>query len=336
MKQKNVKIVATLGPASHSEEMIMEFAKAGVDVFRINLSHATISEIAERVEWIRNTGKKLKKPLEILGDLPGAKIRIGDMAPNVVLEQGQKFNIFKEARAGDVHGCSINHPEIFGSILPGAEVFIDDGNIKLVVTKTADKYVETVVQSGGLLKSRKGFSAVGISLGYLEVSPTDKDAILLMIGHGADMIAVSFVETEKDIIGVRKLLPKNSKIKIIAKIETIKGVKNAKKILEVSEGLMIARGDLGLAVPLVQVPHIQKELIKLCNREGKFVITATQMLESMIVKPMPTRAEVSDVANAVLDGTDATMLSAESAEGKYPLETVQMMEGIIVEALKHV
>ncbi|HUQ84951.1 MAG TPA: pyruvate kinase [Candidatus Limnocylindrales bacterium] len=333
---KQIKIVATLGPASHSEEMILEFAKASVDIYRINLSHATISEIAERVEWIRGAQKKQKKHLEILGDLPGAKIRIGDMLPNVVLEQGQKFKISKELKSGDQNGCGINHPEILDSIVPGAEVFIDDGNIKLVVIQNSPKFVETVVRSGGPLKSRKGFSAVGISLGHLEVSAMDKNAILIMIGHGVDMIAVSFVETEKDIMEVKKLLPKNSKIKIIAKIETIQGVKNAKKILEVSDGLMIARGDLGLAVPLVQVPHIQKELIKLCNQKGKFVITATQMLESMIVKSMPTRAEVSDVANAVLDGTDAVMLSGESAEGNYPLETVEMMKGIIDEALKHV
>lgn len=335
MKDNNVKIVATIGPASHSARMILELAKAGVDVFRINLTHAKPNEIADRIKWIREAGIKVKKPLAVLGDLGGSKIRIGDMLLNTILDPGQKFIVFKNLKIGDKYGCGINHPSILDDLNVGAEVFIDDGNIKLVVTGKSKDEIETTVVVGGNLRSKKGFSAVGISLSGMGVSLKDKEATKLMIRHNTDMLAISFVESKKEILDIKKLLPKNSKIKIIAKIETAKGVENAKEILENSDGLMIARGDLGLAVPLSTVPHIQKDLIKLGNSKKKFVITATHMLESMITKPIPTRAEVSDVANAVLDGTDAVMLSAETAEGKFPVETVEMMKGIIKEAEKY-
>lgn len=335
MKQKEIKIVATIGPASHTERMILELAKAGVDIFRINLSHAYPEEVAERFAWIRSASKELNRPLFILGDLPGPKIRIGEMVPNTMLEHGQKFTVSKKLIRGDKFGCGVNFPSILDDIQPGAEVFIDDGNIMLIVDEKLDDSIETTVLVGGHLKSRKGFSGEGISLKDAKLSDKDKEGIKLMVEHRADFLAVSFVETDNDIKAVKKLLPEKSNIQIIAKIETINGVKNAEAILELSAGLMVARGDLGLAVPIAQVPHIQKSLIKLCNEKQKFVITATQMLESMITKPLPTRAEVGDVANAVLDGTDATMLSAESAEGKFPVETVEMMRGIINEALKH-
>ncbi|HVF69667.1 MAG TPA: pyruvate kinase [Xanthomonadales bacterium] len=336
MKNKQVKIVATIGPASHSARMILELAKAGVDVFRINLTHAKPEEIGDRAKWIRDAGEKIKKPLLILGDLGGSKTRIGDMLLNTILDHGQKFIISKNLKIGDKYGCGINHPSILDNLNIGAEVFIDDGNIKLVVEGKSEDEIETTVVVGGHLRSKKGFSAVGISLSGVGVSEKDKKAVKIMIKQHTDMLAVSFVESEEEMMDIKKLLPKNSKIKLIAKIETANGVKNAKKILEHSDGLMIARGDLGLAVPLASVPHIQKNLIRLCNEKGKFVITATHMLESMTTKPIPTRAEVSDVANAVLDGTNAVMLSAETAEGKFPVETVEMMKGIIDEAQKHV
>ena len=333
MKQKDVKIVATIGPTSHTERMIYELAKSGVDIFRINLSHAKPREIRERFRWIRSAQQKLNKEILILGDLPGPKIRISDVIPNTILEHGQKFIISKKITRGDKFGCGINYPSVLDPIEQGAEVFIDDGNIMLVVDNKNRDEIETTVLVGGLLKSKKGFSGEGISLKDPKISEKDKEGIRLMVEQGADMIAVSFVESEKDIVVVKKLLPKKSDIKLIAKIETIKGVRNAAEILKESYGMMIARGDLGLAVPIIKVPHIQKDLIKLCIRERKFVITATQMLESMTTKPLPTRAEVSDVANAVLDGTSAVMLSAESAEGKFPVETVEMMREIIDEAI---
>lgn len=336
MKYKPVKIVATIGPASHSREKILELAKAGVDVFRINFSHATPEEAKDRVNWIRSAEKELKKPLAIMGDLPGPKIRISNMKPDTILQKGQKFLVSKKISNGDENGCGLNFPSIIDVLQPGAEVFIDDGTIKLVIDKKISDAVETTVLVGGLLKPRKGFSAEGIALNIHGVSEKDKAAIALMVKLKADSLAVSFVQTARDIWQVRKLLPANSKIALIAKIETAFGVENAQEILEEADGMMVARGDLGLAIPIAKVPHIQKRLIELCVKNAKPVITATQMLESMISKPIPTRAEVGDVANAILDRTDAVMLSAESAEGKFPVETVEMMGKIIAETVPYV
>lgn len=336
MKRKPVKIVATIGPASHSEEKIYELAKAGVNVFRINLSHAYPEEVADRVNWIRKAEKELHMPLAIMGDLPGPKIRIGDMEANTMLEKGQKFIVSKKIEKGDKNGCGLNHPSIVDVLKAGAEVFIDDGAIKLVIDKELDGAVETTVVVGGHLKPKKGFSAEGISLSVTGVSEKDKGLIKMMLEHNTDALAISFVQTPEDVIAVRELLPKESKVILIAKIETAGGVEQAKEILEVSDGMMVARGDLGLAVPIAKVPHIQKALIDLCVQEAKPVITATQMLESMISRPIPTRAEVTDVANAILDRTDAVMLSAETAEGKFPVETVETMVKIIEEAVKRV
>lgn len=336
MKNKSVKIVATLGPATHTKEKILELAKAGVDVFRINFSHATPEEAEQRVSWIRSVEKELGKPLTIMGDLPGPKIRISTMEPDTILQKGQKFVISKKISTGDQNGCGLNFPSIIDILQPGAEVFIDDGTIKLVIDKKVEDAVETTVLVGGVLKPRKGFSAEGIALDVDDVSDKDKEAIALMLKLKADSLAVSFVQSAQDIRQVRKLLPADSKIALIAKIETANGVENAEEILEEADGMMVARGDLGLAIPIAKVPHIQKHLIDLCVRNAKPVITATQMLESMISKPIPTRAEVGDVANAILDRTDAVMLSAESAEGKFPVETVEMMVKIIAEAVPQV
>ena len=336
MRQQHVKIVATIGPASHSADDILALAKAGVDVFRINLSHATPDEVEERSRWIRQAELELGKPLAIMGDLPGPKIRITPMKPDTVLQKGQRFILSKEIEIGDENGCGLNHPSIINILEPGAEVFIDDGTIKLVVDKRVKDTVETIVLVGGHLKSKKGFSAEGISLSTTGVSDKDKEGIRMMVKNGADALAISFVQTRRDVISVKTLLPEDSKMMLIAKIETANGVENAEDILSVSDGMMVARGDLGLAVPLAKVPHIQKQLIDLCIKHAKPVITATQMLESMVSKPMPTRAEVTDVSNAILDKTDAVMLSAETAEGKFPVETVETMAKIIDEANKWV
>lgn len=336
MKNKPVKIVATLGPASHKKEIVENLARVGVDVFRINLSHAYPEEVEERCRWIREAEEAIGRPLTIMGDLPGPKIRISDMKPDTILEKGQKFIISKKITVGDEHGCGLNHPSIITILEVGAEVFIDDGTIKLVVERKHETHVETIVLVGGHLKPKKGFSAEGISLTDSGVSDKDRRGIEMMLMHKADALAVSFVQTKGDILAVRKLLPERSKIMLIAKIETENGVANAEDILEVADGMMVARGDLGLAVPIAQVPHIQKQLIELCVKHAKPVIIATQMLESMISKPIPTRAEVADVANAILDKTDAVMLSAETAEGKFPVETVEMMVKIIEEAVKRI
>lgn len=334
--KKPVKIVATIGPATHSQAMIEELARSGVDIFRINLSHAYDEEVADRCKWIREAEKVLDRPLTIMGDLPGPKIRITEMKPDTILTKGQTFIIDKNIIIGDEKGCGLNHPSIIDILEVGAEVFIDDGTIKLIVSQKLKEAVETTVLVGGHLKSKKGFSAEGIALDVTGVSEKDKKGIELMLKNNADALAVSFVQSPEDILEVRKLLPKGSKIMLIAKIETVKGVENAEAILEVSDGMMVARGDLGLAVPIAKVPHIQKKLIDMCVQHAKPVITATQMLESMISKPIPTRAEVADVANAILDKTDAVMLSAETAEGKFPEETVRMMVKIINEAVRDI
>ncbi|HSA84336.1 MAG TPA: pyruvate kinase [Patescibacteria group bacterium] len=332
MKNKPVKIVATLGPATHSKAIIADLARAGVDIFRINLSHAHVVEVAERCQWIREAEKVVNRPLTIMGDLPGPKIRISEMKEDTFIRKGDTFLISKDTVIGNEKGCGLNHSSIIDILEVGAEVFMDDGSIKMVVRKKVDNGVETEVLVGGHLKSRKGFSAEGISLGTTGVSEKDRAGIALMLEHNADALAISFVQTKEDVLAVKELLPRGTGMMLIAKIETAGGVANAEEILEVSHGMMVARGDLGLAVPIAQVPHIQKRLIDLCVSHGKPVITATQMLESMISKPIPTRAEVADVANAILDRTDAIMLSAETADGKFPVETVEMMVKIIDEA----
>ena len=336
MKNKPVKIVATLGPSSSSKEQIRALAEAGVDIFRINLSHALPADVEILCKRIREAEQQVHKPLTIMGDLPGPKIRIGSMQPNTILEKGKLFRIAKHMAEGDSTGCSVSHPSILDILEKGAEVYLDDGTIKLVIERKVHEAVEARVVVGGLLQSNKGFSAEGITLSTTGVSEKDKAGIDLMVKYEADALAISFVQTEKDIIAVKDLLPPHAKLMTIAKIETAKGVENAESILAVADGMMVARGDLGLAVPIAQVPHIQKQLIDLCVRNEKPVITATQMLESMISKPMPTRAEVTDVANAILDRTDAVMLSAETATGKFPIETVETMSKIIAEAVKHI
>jgi pyruvate kinase len=335
MNYKQVKIVATLGPASDTYETILEMAKAGVNVFRINLSHAGPDEIDLRFKAIRKAEKELGQPLTIMGDLAGAKIRIEDVEDNITLEKGDKVTIVSKHIKGDKTKFSLNFPSIIKFIEEGATIYIDDGAIKLRAIKKNDQGIEAIVVVGGKLLPRKGFLAEGIALHKMGVSDKDKNSIKLMIEKGVDALAISFVQTAEDVLEVRKLLPKNSQIRLVAKIETQSGVDNAESILEEVDILMVARGDLGLSVPMAKIPHIQKRLIKLCLKKAKPVITATQMLESMISRSIPTRAEVTDVANAILDGTDAVMLSAETASGLFPVETIETMVKIISETLLH-
>ncbi len=335
MKMKPVKIVATTGPASDSYEMVLALAKAGVDVFRINLSHATQEEIDGRFEWIRKAEKELGRPLAIMGDLAGPKIRIEEIVEGAVLNKGDKVTIVKERISGNKERFSLNFPDIIDMIAPGAEIYVDDGAIKLRAEKKTDEGIEAVVTVGGPLLSRKGFLAEGIALSKTGISEKDKKSIALMVEMDVDALALSFVQSADDVIEVKNLLPKDSQIMTVAKIETAGGVENAESILEVADALMVARGDMGLAVPMAKVPHIQKDLINLCLEKSKPVITATQMLESMVSRSIPTRAEVTDVANAILDGTDCVMLSAETARGQFPVEVIETMASIIKEAVKH-
>lgn len=326
---QRVKIVATLGPASDSVAMIKKLTEAGVTVFRINLSHAKKNESIEKIQRIRSVERALKKPIGILGDLAGPKIRIGDVGPNLIIHPNQTIRIYAKPMLGSARGISVNIPSIIKNLEPGAEIYIADGVLKLEVIKKAKDHVTARVLVGGLLESRKGFSAQGLALAHFKLSAKDKEDIATMSAQGIDALAVSFVQSARDIEAVKKLLPQKNRPLLIAKIETAAAVKNAEKILDAADGLMIARGDLELSVPMATLPHIQKNLIDLALKKAKPIITATQMLESMIHNPLPTRAEVTDVANAILDGTDAIMLSGETAVGKFPQEVVSMMKSII-------
>lgn len=336
MLDKKVKIIATTGPSVNTKDGFKLLAEAGVDIFRINLSHAEEKEIQNSIREIREVEKLVGRPLTIMGDLAGPKIRLEDVEENVFLIKGQEINIYTESVLGNAKGFSLNQKEVVSALAVNAEVYIDDGYIKLKVTKIIPEGAIAEVLVGGQLKSRKGFSAEGLSLTSVGISEKDKKDIQLMIEEKVDAIAISFVQSEEDVLAIKRYLPEASPIYLVAKIETARGVENAEKIIDVADVMMIARGDLGLAVPMAKVPHIQKKLISLCLAKAKPVITATQMLESMINAPMPTRAEVADVANAILDGTDVVMLSAETASGKYPVETVSMMVKVIKETLSHI
>ncbi len=327
---RKVKIVATLGPSSDSLETVLKLAEAGVDIFRLNLSHRAHEESVKSFENIRKAEKIIGRPLSVMGDLAGPKIRIGNVQSNAILETGQKIEIIASShRSENSRALTLNFPEIIASIQKGAEIYLGDGDIKLEAIGKTENGIITKTISGGPLRDKMSFSVVGLSLKSFALSSKDKSDIKSMIGLGADALAVSFVQEKKDIESVLKLLPKENRPLIIAKIETKRGVENAESILEVSDGLMVARGDLGLSVPIAEVPNIQKELISLALKKSKPIITATQMLDSMTKNPLPTRAEVADVANAVLDGTDAVMLSGETALGKFPVESVCMMSQII-------
>lgn len=332
---KKVKIIATLGPSSDSREKILELAHAGVDIFRINLSHAIREDIIDRIQKIRQAEKVTGKPLAVMGDLVGPKLRIGTVEPGSTIETGDKFLIYSKQTYGSREGISINFPTILKDLEKGNEIYLGDGEIKLLVVRKFSEGVETKVVVGGELRDRMGFSSHGISMRF-PLTEKDENDIKLMCEIGTDALAVSFVQSDKDIIEVKKLLPAKNPPIVIAKIETLAAVEKAEEILEVSDGLMVARGDLGFSVPLPELPHIQKKLIELGRAKSKPVIIATQMLESMIKSYFPTRAEVSDVANAILDGTDAVMLSAETAIGKFPVEVVKIMSDIIKTAEERV
>lgn len=336
MYNKKVKIIATIGPASKAPQTLIALAKAGVDVFRINLSHQPYEEILGLVQNMRLAEEKVGRPLAIMGDLAGPKIRTGKIDPGTVLANNTKVEIVSKAIVGNSHRLSVNYPTIIRQLKKGAEIFVDDGKIRMIVEEEGrDRAIARVIV-GGPLVSFKGFYAQGIALENHGLTKKDREDIQLMVEAKVDALAISFVQTEKDVEAVRKLLPADSKIMLVSKIETAKAIEHIDKIISATDAIMVARGDLGLAVPIDEVPHLQKRLIELCLRRAKPVITATQMLESMTNNPLPTRAEVTDVANAILDGTDAVMLSGESAMGKFPVETVAMMAQIIESAVPHV
>jgi len=322
-------IVCTIGPASSGETTVRKMMLSGMDVIRLNFSHAIHSEHASRIAVVRLLNKKYRRSLKILGDLQGHRIRIGRLKEPVKLRKNQLINLVREGKKGSYNGIPFNYKGSFKSIKPGYHIFIDDGNIALEVTGLAKDSVKTRVLTAGLLKQNKGVNIPHARLEFGPISSKDIQDIDFCKRHGIDYIAQSFVRSEDDVLDIKAVLGKTSKIKVFAKIENREGIKNIESIIKASDGIMIARGDMGVSLPIYEIPIVQKMIIKKCNIAGKPVITATQMLESMTENLRPTRAEVTDVANAIIDGTDFVMLSAETAAGKYPVETVKMMNDII-------
>lgn len=332
---KKTKIVCTIGPSSESPEMLRELINNGMNVCRLNFSHGSYEEHLARIETIKAVRDELKKPVAILLDTKGPEIRTGKFGVDVVeLVEGQIFTLTTEEYLGDQNKCQISYVGLPGDVVPGDNILIDDGLIGLEVKSTTDKEIECVVMNGGPVKNNKSINVPGVKINLPAITKKDISDIEFGIQNGIDFIAASFVRKASDVMEIRKVLEDNGAhdIHIISKIENQEGVDNLDEILEVSDGLMVARGDLGVEIPTEQVPLAQKQMIRMCNRVGKPVITATQMLDSMIRNPRPTRAETTDVANAIFDGTDAIMLSGETAAGKYPVESVRTMATIAAAA----
>lgn len=329
---RRTKIVATLGPASREPSMLRPLIEAGVDVVRLNLAHADIETHAETARWVRETAGSVDREIAILADLPGPKMRTGPVAGNEVsLEPGQNFVLFNDDREGNAKGVSTTVDGFAELVDPDDEIFLADGAIILRVTAIEDDGVHTTVVRRGLLRSRKGMHIPRAEAKIRAFTDEDMVGLKAAIELGADAVGLSFVRDAEDILRVRAALtdtPRKKHPLLVAKIETRSAVGNLDGIIENADAVMVARGDLGIQMPFHEVPLLQKEIISACNLTGTPVITATQMLESMTHGPLPSRAEVNDVANAVLDGTDALMLSEETAIGKYPVATVKAMAEI--------
>ena len=336
---KKTKIVATIGPKSDTKDMLTALFKAGVNVCRTNMSHGEQTDHEKRIKLIRAIAKKEKQQIAILQDLSGPKIRIGDFStPTVELVAGKKIILTGDKTCiGDATKVYFNYPHIEKDIKAGMVLMVDDGKKKLVVEKVIGTEIHTKVIIGGTTKGRRGVNIPGAYLSIPALTEKDKKDLSFGIAQGVDFIALSFVRTAKDIEDLRTLIKKQKGDQaIIAKIETQEAVEHIESIIAVTDGIMVARGDLAVEIGPEKVPAVQKMIIKKCNEVGKPVIVATQMLESMISSPVPTRAEVSDVANAIFDGADAVMLSEESALGQFPKEAVTMMAHIAVETEKQI
>ncbi|GAB6159283.1 pyruvate kinase [Desulfotomaculum varum] len=327
---RKTKIVCTIGPASESSEQVKRLLAAGMDVARLNFSHGTHQEHGKRIAVLRQEAARMGKHLAIILDTKGPEIRTG-MVPEqgVYLNSGATFVLDTDPAPGSPERVSITYAELWREVAPGTRILIDDGQMELEVTAVEPARITTVVLSGGLLKSQKGVNIPDASIQLPAVTAKDEADIRFGLAQGIDFIAASFVRKAADVLAVRRIVEEaGADVQIIAKIENREGLANLDAILQVADGLMVARGDLGVEIPAEEVPIAQKEMIHKCNMLGKPVIVATQMLDSMIRQPRPTRAEASDVANAILDGADAIMLSGETAAGKYPVEAVMMMDKI--------
>ena len=329
-RQRNIKIVATLGPSSSDYDTIKALHLAGADVFRLNMSHGSHEEIAERHEIIRQIEAELNSPIAILADLQGPKLRVGTFKNGVEeITENEKFRLDLKDEVGTKDRVQLPHPEIFQALHEGAHLLINDGKIKLIVEKCGPEFADCLVLNGGEISDRKGVNVPDVILPLAALSEKDRADLEFICDLGIDWLALSFVQRAEDILEARNLIA--GRASVISKIEKPSAVKSFDDILKVSDGVMVARGDLGVELPVQNVPPIQKRLVRKCRAAAKPVIVATQMLESMIESPMPTRAEVSDVATAIYEGSDAIMLSAESAAGQFPILAVETMNNVAIE-----
>ncbi len=327
---KRTKIICTLGPSTNSVEKIVELVHAGMDIARLNFSHGTHADHKARIEMVRQASKITGKQIAILQDLQGPKIRIGDLEKTVLLKQGDRFTITTKEILGTFDRVSTSYKEIVKDVRPGDRILMDDGLLEVRVLEKNDTDVVTEVVIGGLLKSKKGLNLPGVNMSVPSLSEKDIQDVYFGLDNDVDLIALSFVRSAQDIQDLRHLINLRRKDTwIVAKIERPEAITNLESIIEATNAVMVARGDLGVEMKTSSVPILQKRIVQMCNAKYKPVIIATQMLESMTENPRPTRAEASDVANAVYDGTDAVMLSGETASGKYPIETVRTMSEII-------
>ena len=335
---KKTKIICTMGPNEDDRQVMMDLAKNGMDIARFNFSHGTHEEQKERLDRLKSVREELDMPIAALLDTKGPEIRTGLLkdGKKVLLEEGKPFTLTTKSIEGDEKICHINYSGLAEDVSAGNRILIDDGLIELRVESVEGSEIHCVVINGGELGQRKGVNVPNVKIKLPALTEKDKEDIWFGIEQGFDFIAASFVRNADAIIEIKQMLSvAGSNIKVIAKIENEEGIENLDAIIEASDGIMVARGDLGVEIPAEKVPYLQKTIIRKCNEACKPVITATQMLDSMIRNPRPTRAEVTDVANAVYDGTDVVMLSGETAMGKYPVEALKMMVQIVMEAESH-
>ena len=327
-RHRSAKIVATLGPSSADEATVRTLFETGVDVFRLNFSHGSHAEHRARRDLVRAVEDAVGRPIGILADLQGPKLRIGRFGKGeAALVQGQRFTLTLGDAPGDETQAPVPHPEIFAALAPGAEVLLDDGRVRLRVAACGPEHAETVVVTAGVLSDRKGLNLPGVMLPIDAVTPKDREDLAFALALGVDWVALSFVQGPEDVRTARRLVPDG--VSIVAKLEKPKALDCLEEVVALSDAIMVARGDLGVELAPEEVPAAQKRIVRAAREAGKPVVIATQMLDSMINAPSPTRAEASDVATAVYDGADALMLSGESAAGRYPREAVAMMNRIV-------
>lgn len=327
IRRRQTKIVATLGPASDNEEMIGRLLKAGVDVFRLNFSHGTHEDHAARVRMIRKVETESGRPIGIIADLQGPKLRVGKFKDgSITLTPGMVLRLDLDKTEGDGKRVNLPHPEIIATLDPGAFILCDDGKVRMKIVKKGKDFLEAEIVSGTKLSNNKGVNVPGVILPIPALTEKDRKDLIAALDMNVDWIAQSFVQRPEDVAEARKLI--DGRAALMAKIEKPSAIELFEGILDLVDGIMLARGDLGVEIPAEDVPAVQKKIVRRVRQSGKPIIVATQMLESMIESPAPTRAEASDVATAVYDGTDAVMLSAETAAGKYPIEAVSIMDRI--------